>query len=342
MHHTDRDHTQKRVPGAFFNQNDGRNLDYVYGKGRRDQVARRVRLYPHVVSADTFADHVASLHDLRVIFSTWGMPSLTLEQVRQLPALEVLFYAAGSVKAFAGPFLEAGVQVVSAWVANGRPVAEYTLAQILLGCKGYFRNTRACASHDTRSHAYRGPGIYDETVALIGYGTIARQLRDLLRPFNLRVLVVDPYLDPADAARDNIEPVSLGDAFARAFVVSNHLPNLPELRPVLRRCHFASMRQGAVFINTGRGQQVDEADMCAVLTDRTDLTALLDVTWPEPPSPDSPLYRLPNVHLSSHIAGSLNNEVTRMADTVIAEFDRWQNGQPLVYAVGPETLARMA
>lgn len=69
------------------------------------------------------------------------------------------------------------------------------------------------------------------------------------------------------------------------------------------------MRQGATFINTGRGAQVDEAGLIEVFKRRPDLTALLDITCPEPPEDGSELYTLPNIHLSSHIAGSKNDEV---------------------------------
>ena len=111
---------------------------------------------------------------------------------------------------------------------------------------------------------------------------------------------------------------------------------------VLNRPLFASMRADATFINTGRGRQVNEADLAAVLAERPDLTALLDVTDPEPPAPDSPFYALPNVHLTSHIAGASNDEVLRMADTMIEEYQRWVDGQPLRYAVTQAMLARMA
>ena len=79
-----------------------------------------------------------------------------------------------------------------------------------------------------------------------------------------------------------------------------------------------------------------------VLEQRPDLTALLDVTDPEPPLVDSAFYRLPNVFLSSHIAGSIGGEVNRMADTVIEEYLAWQSGKLLRYAVTLEMLATMA
>ena len=101
---------------------------------------------------------------------------------------------------------------------------------------------------------------------------------------------------------------------------------------------FASMRQGATFINTGRGAQVDEEGMCEVLKDRPDLTALLDVTCPEPPENDSPLYKLPNVHLSAHIAGSWNDEFHRMADYMIEEYNRYVAGEEALYEITEKVL----
>ena len=98
------------------------------------------------------------------------------------------------------------------------------------------------------------------------------------------------------------------------------------------------MRYGATFINTGRGAQVNEADMIAVLKERPDLTALLDVTYPEPPEPGSELYTLPNVKLSGHIAGSINNEVHRMSEYMIDEFKRFISGGELRYEVKEEML----
>ena len=98
------------------------------------------------------------------------------------------------------------------------------------------------------------------------------------------------------------------------------------------------MPENGVFINTGRGRQINEAEFCEVLKARPDLTALLDVTWPEPPAEDSPLYRLPNVFLSPHIAGSLNDEWIRMADYMVAEFERYLAGEPFQHEVNESML----
>jgi phosphoglycerate dehydrogenase-like enzyme len=102
------------------------------------------------------------------------------------------------------------------------------------------------------------------------------------------------------------------------------------------------MKPGAVFINTGRGAQVNEAELVAVLRERTDLLALLDVTCPEPARKESGFFDLPNVQLTNHMAGAHDDEVVRMADYMLAEFKRYQAGEPLQYAVNQEMLKRMA
>ncbi len=102
-----------------------------------------------------------------------------------------------------------------------------------------------------------------------------------------------------------------------------------------------SLREGATFINTGRGAQVVEADLVRVLQARPDLTALLDVTAPEPPPRESALWQLPNVVISPHIGGTIGNEVGRLAECVIEEFEAWQAGRALRYQVTPEVLRTM-
>jgi phosphoglycerate dehydrogenase-like enzyme len=123
--------------------------------------------------------------------------------------------------------------------------------------------------------------------------------------------------------------------------VSNHVPDLPETKQLLGGDLFARLREGATFINSGRGAQVVEADLARVLAARPDLTGLLDVTAPEPPRADSPLWTLPNVVMSPHIGGTIGDEVGRLADCAIEEFVAWQSGQPLRYQVTHEILATM-
>jgi len=325
---------------------DSAMIDYVYSSAAMEWLLANTNIHPETVTADNLDSELPKLSQTEVIFSTWGIPRLNEQQIAAMPKLKAVFYAAGSVRAFAEPFLEREIMICSAVEANAIPVAEFCLGQILLSLKGYFINNRVAKSGQW-SDAIKviGPGVYGETVALLGVGSISRHLLKLLKNFNIRVIAVSNYLQsrPEEAALLGIERlVTMDEAFRSALVVSNHLPDKPDNRGIITKQHFAAMRPGATFINTGRGAQVDESGMVEVLRERDDLSALLDVTFPEPPSPDSPLYSLDNIQLSTHIAGSMNDEVHRMADYMLDEFRRWRDGKALHYQVYQEDFAKRA
>jgi phosphoglycerate dehydrogenase-like enzyme len=331
----------KQKAALFYNypMSDGEVFDSV----RREQIADMTELYPHVVHAGNFDEHASQLAETEVIFATWGMPALSDEQFAQLPKLQAVFYAAGNVKAFAEPLLDHDVILVSAWQANAIPASEMCLSQTLLSLRGYFRSVRGYRAHKTHAAArnFHRTGVADETVGLIGLGKIASLFREKLRDYPLQIIVHDPFLSAERASEMDVESVSLEQVFERALVVSNHTPDNVTTRAALRREHFQSMRNGATFINSGRGAQVVEADLIAVLSARDDLTALLDVTDPEPPIADSPLWALPNVVISPHIGGTIGNEVVRLSDLMIEEYQRWRDGSGLRYQVTREVFATM-
>lgn len=327
------------LPRAAFFGNSAERIEAVYAQGRRQQVEQLTDCTPEIMGLAEL--DAGDLADVEVLFSTWGFPVLGEAQLDKMPALRAVFYAAGTVQNFARPLIQRDITVVSAWAANAVPVAQWTLAQILLANKGYHRNEREFTA-TRQGRRFRGRGNFGATVSILGAGQIGRRVIELLQPFDLDILVFDPFLPDDVAASLGVEKVELDEAFARGHVVSNHLANLPATVGMLSGAHFAAMAENATFINTGRGATVRETEMIEVLQLRPDLVALLDVTHPEPPPSDSPLWDLPNVHLTSHLAGSIGDEVVRMADYAIEEFVRWQRKEPLRYAVSEEMLELMA
>jgi phosphoglycerate dehydrogenase-like enzyme len=318
-------------------------LSRVFGHGRRERLKAMLDICPEVVGTDNIDRLTPSLGEVRYAFSSWGTPRFELGQLRKMPRLEALFYAAGSVQYFARPFLAAGIKVSSAFEAIALPVAAFTAAQIVLASKGYFAATRTCRSHAGRLLGKPDyPGLAPATVAILGAGTIGTLVINDLRRFPYELIVFDPYLEDARAAELGVEKVSLQQAFARGMIVSNHIANLPATVGMLRGSHFAAMPHNGTFINTGRGATVAEEEMFDVLERRGDLTALLDVTWPEPPQPESRVFSLPNVFLSPHIAGSQGDEILLQADYAIAEFERYRDGAPLRFGVTEKKLETMA
>ena len=284
--------------------------------------------------------------DTEYIFSTWGMPAFSCDEIRSiLPSLKAVFYAAGSVQTFAHPLIESGVKIFSAWAANAVPVAEYTVAQIILANKGYFK-TAPLASAGKRDKALdaRGKfcGNYDTKIGIIGVGMIGTLVAKMLKAYNLEVLAFDPFLSDEKAAALGIEKVSLPTLFSECSVVSNHLANNEQTQGMLGGALFSLMKPYATFINTGRGAQVVEEELISVLSARPDLTAILDVTAPEPPVPDSGFYKLDNCILTPHIAGSSGSEVRRMAEYMYEEYDSFIQNKPCRFEVTAEMLKTMA
>ena len=284
--------------------------------------------------------------DVRCIFSTWGMPSFTEAEIREIfPALECIFYAAGSVQHFARPFLRCGVRIFSAWMANAVPVAEYTVAQILLANKGFFPASRLMSAGDVGSAweiTGHYPGNFDTPVGIIGTGAVGALVCRMLKPYRLRILACSLELTEEMAQELGVEISDMETIFRTCQVVSNHLANNAATQGIFRKEHFASMVPYGVFLNTGRGAQVVEPDLAEVLAQRPDLTAVLDVTMPEPPLPESPFYSLPNCVLTPHIAGSSGLEVHRMSEWIAEEFENCRAGKPCRYEVTEAMLRNMA
>lgn len=315
----------------------------TYGPVQREQIARRTQLQPVILDAVNWREHLDVCARTELIFASWGMPRMDAEFLRCFPVLRAVFYAAGSVKCFTtDESWTRDIPITSAYAANAVPVAEFTVAQIVLAAKNAWPMSRRM--WEARAYPSRDsvPGLFGVTVGLISLGAIGRLVAERLRAFDVNVLAYDPFLSPDAATALGITLVALDELFARSLVVSCHTPSLPETRRLLKAGHFHSLPPGGTFINTARGAVVDEEGLIQVLRARPDLTALLDVTEPEPPLPDSPLYTLPNVFLTPHIAGSTGTECQRMGQYMVEELDRFLAGEPLRYRITRQQAEIMA
>ncbi|MFF2570093.1 hydroxyacid dehydrogenase [Streptomyces sp. NPDC058084] len=311
----------------------------------RARLAALTRTDPSLVAHDLTApgpEAAAALAEAELLLTCWGATPLTPEVLDRAPRLRAVVHAAGSVKHHITDACWArGIQVTSAAAANALPVAEYTLAAILLAGKRVLRSARQYAELRT-DQAWIAEsaswGNYRRTVGIVGASRIGRRVLDLLRPFDLQVLLHDPYVT---AAPPGVELVGLDELCARSTIVSVHAPQLPATYRMIGASQLAAMPDGATLINTARGSLVDEDALLPHLRSGR-LHAVLDVTDPELPTPDSPLYELPNVLLTPHVAGSLGNELHRMADQALEEVARYARGEPFAEEVRASDLQRSA
>lgn len=280
-----------------------------------------------------------------ILLSGWGCPPIDAGVLERAPALRAVFHAAGTVRPIATEALwERRIAVSSAAAANALPVAEYALAMILLANKRVFearRRYRELRGFRLWSNELAGLGNYKKRVGLVGASRIGRRVIELLRPFDLEVCVADPWLDAGGARALGVDLAPLDALLERCHVVSLHAPALESTRGMLDRRRLALLRDGAVLINTARGALVDGAALEAELVSGR-IGAILDVTDPEVLPADSPLYDLPNVFLTPHIAGAQGRERERLVELALDEVERFVHGRPLVHAVSREDLERIA
>ena len=292
------------------------------------------------------AEARAVLGEIDILVTGWGCPMVTAEVVKAAPRLKLIAHAAGTVKFTLDPAVyAAGIRVTHAADANAVPVAEYTLASIIFANKRVFELRDRYRTDPGRRSSYalmdEPIGNYHRTVGLVGASRIGRKVARMLMGFDFTVLVSDPFVKPGDPVLDGAELVDLDTLMARSDVVSIHAPSLPATRAMIGARQLALMKDGAAFINTARGAVVDEAALIAALeTGR--IHAVIDVTDPEIPERGSPLYSLPNVFLTPHVAGAVGTERLRLGQMAIEEVERFVAGEPMEFEIEPALLERLA
>jgi phosphoglycerate dehydrogenase-like enzyme len=310
----------------------------------RDQLARLAAL------ADVDVDHAApdlsvladaELAAVDVLMTGWGSPCIDAETLERMPRLRAIVHTAGTIRFVASDAVwERGdIIVTSATEANAVPVAEFALAQILLAGK---RTLATAAQHRAVRDANRERpvstrvGNFGSVVGLIGASRIGRLVADHLRPFDLEVLISDPLASAEQIAALGGEKVELEELFARSDVVSLHAPDVPSTQGMVTAGLLASMPDGATFMNTARPALVDRDALRAELLSGR-ISAVLDVE--DDLSPDDPLWEVPTVLITPHIAGSQGNELHRMGEAALEEVRRLVAGEPPRFPVDPRRLA---
>lgn len=317
----------------------------IYNPEQVEKIGEIVDIYAPPMTPGNIFDDAGILNDCEIIFTGWGAPCIDEHLLSYAPNLKIVFYGAGSVKKLVtDASWEKGVRIVSAWGANAVPVSEYTLSQILWNLKRGYAMERDYKKSKGRFDKTAVPpaGAYKSTVGLISLGMIARKVCELLKHFEMNVIAYDPFVSEEDAKALGAELVSLEEVFIKSDVVSLHTPWLPETVGMITGEMISSMKKGSTFINTARGAVIKEEEMIAALQNRNDIQAVLDVTYPEPPADDSPLWTMENVVLTPHIAGSMTQECNRHAQYMIEELERYLKGEELIYELSEAKAKIMA
>lgn len=279
-----------------------------------------------------------------VIVGHWGCPTLTAAVLDRAPALSMFAYAAGTVKwQVTDAVWERELLVTSAAAANAVPVAEYTVAMVLLAGKGVLLSREL--QRDPGVKVPLDPlraGNVGKYLGLVGASHVGRLVIELLAPYDVHIGVYDPYLTGEEADRLGVERVDDLDELCRqADILSLHAPDVPATRQMIGSRQLGLLRDGATLINTARPALVDTAALESELRSGR-LAAILDVTDPEPLPSGHDLLSLPNVFVTPHVAGASGTELARLADLAVTEVERFVTGEPPLFPVHPEDMERIA
>lgn len=280
--------------------------------------------------------------DADIVITSWGCPSLNATILAGCPDLKLIAHAAGTVKPILSPdVLSRGIRVCSANDALAQGVAETTLGLTIVSLKNIWqlaRNTRE-GEWDKQRDLVRE--LYEVTIGVIGAGLSGAHFIRLLKQFDVKVMVYDPFLTEEKISKMGAVKVELDQLLMESDVVSIHAPSITATNNLMNERTLKLMKDNAILINTARGSLIDEEALVAELR-KGRLWACIDVTQPEPPDVNHPFRTLPNVTLIPHIAGAINNGLFRVANYLIGEVELFVQGKQLRGEVNLSNLHTMA
>lgn len=216
----------------------------------------------------------------------------------------------------------AGIAVCNNSGPGAEAVAEHALGFMLDLAKKITVADRVLRSGPVGDRlTLRGSQLLGKTLGVVGLGAIGGRLVELCAPFDMEVLVFDPYLDDLTAQVRGVETVSLDELLQRSDFVQVTCPLTSETEGLIGAVQFAAMKPTAFFVTTARGPVHDEKALLDALVAGRIAGAGLDVFHEEPPRQDNPLLQLDNVVATPHTAG-ITVEAAR--DIALATADQWQ------------------
>jgi phosphoglycerate dehydrogenase-like enzyme len=323
------------------------NWDYIFSDNAKAGLCAIAEVDESRIPSEPDESQVArSVEGADVIVGGWGAVPLSTPVLASCPDARIFIYGAGSLKhLLTDASRERGLRLTTASHVNAEPVAQFTLGLVLVALKDVIVLNQALSERGPQAWSVDKQnyprGYNGSRVGLVGYGEVSKQLLKLLQHFDLRVCVADPYVTSDDARRYGFTPVQLAELVRSCDVVSIHAADVPENENMISAELIRSMKVGSTLINTARGRLVEEDALVERL--RTgEITAFLDVTYPEPPEPGHPFYTLANCILTPHMAGSVGRESERLGDYCVRELENWIAGRPLEHEIGLESLASRA
>ena len=283
------------------------------------------------------------LRAVDAVMTGWGTPMLDENMLRGNEKLRLIVHTGGTVGNLIDTFaFDQGIRVFSGNRLYAESVAEGTIAYMLMAQRRLPCYVECVRRGAWRTESDNWEGLLDKSVGIIGMGTISAYLIRMLQVFRTRIKVFSHFALPENYIRDyHCERASLEDIFSSCDIISVHSALNDQNRGLIRKEHFGLMKDGALFINTSRGDVIDEEALTEALKENR-FRAVLDVFHKEPLDRDSLLRTLPNVFPLPHMAGPTLDRRPVITSALIDEMKRFFQGEGLFeLEIGKQQAARM-
>lgn len=288
---------------------------------QRSPSAVGVRLGNYDLEMEALAQIGAEIHEVvtddedEFIEAAWNADAVYVQRTRltrrgieALQACKIIATASVGVdKIDVGAATECGIPVANVPDIFIEEVADHTMSLILATYRRLTLMDQMARDErwsQGRGVLYAFPRLFGMTLGLISFGNIARAVSHRAAPFGLRTIAHDPYLSELAMTKIGVEPVGFTELLQRSDIVSMHAPSTRETRHMMGEEQFRLMSPQAIFVNTSRGDTVDEKAMIRALDEKWISAAGLDVLEEEPPHPNNPILKMSNVILSPHVASA--------------------------------------
>jgi len=283
------------------------------------------------------------IRSAEAVITTWGSAPITEDIVSEASNLRLIAHMAGSVKPVIATMkvYDRGITVLNSNYAIAVSVSESVLAFILaLGHRMIAVNQAMSSGVRWKTPEMETCELRGRTVGLVGLGMVAREVIKLLKPFEVRLIACDPYVPEETFRSLGVEASGLHEMIRQVDILSLHAPKIPETFGMIGRTELSLLKDGAMLINTARGDLIDEEALVQELkTGR--ILAGLDVFVQEPLARDSELRKLNNVLVRPHLAGVNPGSRRRIGRFMVDEMHRFYRGEPLLFEVRKEQLSLM-
>ncbi len=280
------------------------------------------------------------------LITTWDSPPFSEDMLQLAPQLRMIAHCGGEVKSRFARSLFEKLTITNAPEPMARAAAEFGAALLLYGARNVDFYRAALRTGSNRIYQIlhlhgNEEALIGREVAMIGFGRIGRALVDLLRGFDLRWLVHDPYAAKSAGEHYPVRFVNLRTLLPRAHLLVLTAALTEETRGLLNRERLARLPDGALIINIARGGLIDLAALTREVQ-RQRLRCALDVTDPLEPLPiGHPLRTLAGSIVTPHIAASNRSVRHEIADVVMDDLESFFEGRGVKNQVTAAMLERM-